>query len=284
MIFVSSSCIKKDRIKDSILVLVNEGFKNIELSGGTNFYEGYLEDLQEIQDKYSLNYQLHNYFPPPKEHFMLNLSSLDEDLYHKSIEHCMTAISMCKKLRSRKYAIHAGFLIDFLPSEAGKKISLKRVNDKKNAYRRFSSAWKLLEDFADGEVDLYIENNVFSKSNKETYKDNNPFLFTDYISWTEFSNEVKCNLLLDFAHLKVSATSLNLSFSSEVDHLFGLTDYFHISGNDGFHDQNQSIVIDKDMITILDKYDWFNKTITLEVYDGISSLHQSFDLLNNKIN
>ena len=190
MIFVSSSCIKKDRIKDSILVLVNEGFKNIELSGGTNFYEGYLEDLQEIQDKYSLNYQLHNYFPPPKEHFMLNLSSLDEDLYHKSIEHCMTAISMCKKLRSRKYAIHAGFLIDFLPSEAGKKISLKRVNDKKNAYRRFSSAWKLLEDFADGEVDLYIENNVFSRSNKETYKDNNPFLFTDYHSWKEFSNEV----------------------------------------------------------------------------------------------
>ena len=284
MIFVSSSCIKKDRIKDSILSLVNEGFKNIELSGGTNYYEGYLDDLQEIQDKYSLNYQLHNYFPPPKEHFMLNLSSMNEDLYQKSIEHCMIAISMCKKLRSKKYAIHAGFLIDFLPTEAGKKISLKRVNDRKNAYSRFSSAWKLLEDFADGEVDLYIENNVFSKSNKETYKNNNPFLFTDYISWIEFSKKVECKLLLDFAHLKVSATSLNLSFSLEVDHLVGLTDYFHISGNDGLHDQNQSIVRDRDMISVLDKYDWFKKTITLEVYDGINSLHQSFDLLNKKIN
>ena len=38
------------------------------------------------------------------------------------------------------------------------------------------------------------------------------------------------------------------------------------------------------MINVLDKYDWSNTTITLEVYDGINSLHQSFDLLNMKIN
>ena len=284
MIFVSSSCLKKSRIKDSVISLANEGFKNIELSGGTDYYDGYLDDLQEIQDKYSLNYQLHNYFPPPKEHFMLNLASMNEDLYQKSIEHCIMAISMCKKLRSKKYGIHAGFLIDFLPTEAGKKISLKRVNDRKNAYSRFANAWKLLGEFADDEVDLYIENNVFSQSNKETYKNNNPFLFTDYRSWMEFSENVYCKLLLDFAHLKVSATSLNLSFDSEVDKLVGLTDYFHLSGNDGLHDQNQSIVGDKDIIAILDKYDWVDKTITLEVYNGFDALHKSFDLLNTKIN
>ena len=284
MIFVSSSCVKKSRIKDSVLALVNDGFKNIELSGGTDYYDGYLDDLQEIQDKYSLNYQLHNYFPPPKDHFMLNLASMNEGLYQNSIEHCMRAISMCKKLKGTKYGIHAGFLIDFLPAEAGKKISLKRVNNRMNAYSRFSSAWKLLEDFAGDEVDLYIENNVFSQSNKETYKDNNPFLFTDYHSWLEFSEKVECKLLLDFAHLKVSATSLNLSFSSQVDQLIKLTDYFHISGNDGLHDQNQSIVEDSDMIQVLDKYDWVNKTITLEIYEGIKSLHQSFDFLDSKIN
>jgi len=33
VIFVSSACVKKSRIKDSVLALVNDGFKNIELSG-----------------------------------------------------------------------------------------------------------------------------------------------------------------------------------------------------------------------------------------------------------
>jgi hypothetical protein len=34
MIFVSSSCVKNELIKDSVIELVDVGFKNIELSGG----------------------------------------------------------------------------------------------------------------------------------------------------------------------------------------------------------------------------------------------------------
>jgi len=282
-IFISSSCVKNRTIKASVLELALEGFKKIELSGGTDYYDGYLNDLLSLQEKYSLQYNLHNYFPPPKEHFMLNLSSLNDILYQKSFDHCVQAIDLCKKLGSTRYGIHAGFLIDFLPSEAGKKIGLKRVNSRKDAFIRFENAWRKLKKIAGDEVTLYVENNVISKSNLETYSLSNPFLLTDYQSWLEFSDEVDFQLLLDFAHLKVSSGSLGLNFSEEVNKLVSLTDYYHISGNDGLHDQNHSIVADKDINDLLDCYDWSDKTFTIEVYSGMKEIHESYELLKNKI-
>ena len=43
MIFISTSCVKAKKIKESVKMLVDKGFKNIELSGGTEYYD----DLQK---------------------------------------------------------------------------------------------------------------------------------------------------------------------------------------------------------------------------------------------
>ena len=67
MIYVSSSAIKTQKICKAIEVLVKTGFRNIELSGGTDYYEGLEEEIFALKQKYSLNYILHNYFPPPKQ-------------------------------------------------------------------------------------------------------------------------------------------------------------------------------------------------------------------------
>ena len=184
MIYVSSSCLKNKKITQSVQELADEGYKNIELSGGTTLYEGYVNDLLELKEKYDLRYLLHNYFPPPKEPFMLNIASLNNELFEKSIEHCLNAIKVCKVLGSKKYGVHAGFLIDFSPSEAGKKISLRKVNDRVSAIERLGQAWKEIKSAAGSQVDLYIENNVFSKTNHDTYKGNNPFLFLPKLSAT----------------------------------------------------------------------------------------------------
>jgi hypothetical protein len=91
-------------------------------------------------------------------------------------------------------------------------------------------------------------------------------------------------LLLDFAHLKVSCKSLGLDFIGEVSNLFSLTDYYHISGNNGLHDQNHSIFEDTDMVQVLGNYNWKGKTITIEVYENIDSLCRNVDFLHKKIN
>ena len=58
MIYISSSCVKADTIKESILTLVREGFRNIELSGGTKYYDSLIDDLLELKDKFGLYYKI----------------------------------------------------------------------------------------------------------------------------------------------------------------------------------------------------------------------------------
>ncbi len=87
MINVSSACLEHEKIKDSVKELAENGFLNIELSGGTKYYEGYEEDLLRLQEEYNLNYIVHNYFPPPRQDFILNLASLNDDIYQKTQKH-----------------------------------------------------------------------------------------------------------------------------------------------------------------------------------------------------
>ncbi len=60
MIYVSSSCVKADTIQKAVLALVKEGFKNIELSGGTKYYDNFANDLLELKRRYNLNFLVHN--------------------------------------------------------------------------------------------------------------------------------------------------------------------------------------------------------------------------------
>lgn len=279
MIYVSSSCVKNNTIKESVYELAQEGYKNIEISGGTQYYDGYENDLLELKGKYNLNYLVHNYFPPPKEHFILNIATLNDELYQKSIDHCLRAVSLCKLLGSNKYAIHAGFLIDFTPEEAGKKISLRKVNARNVALERFASAWDSIAEAAGEDVKLYIENNVYSQTNYATYAGNNPFLLTDYDGYLELSERINFAVLLDLAHLKVSCNTLKLDFLNQSNQLMQQTDYFHVSGNDGLHDQNYGIGNDVDVIRFLENCDLSGKTLTLEVYNGLDSIRSSFEKL-----
>jgi len=281
VIYVSTSCIKKEKVKETVIALAEEGIKNIELSGGTKYYPELESDLLALQDKYSLSYIVHNYFPPPTDHFVLNLSTLDDVLYKQSIEHCKRAIALCKSLGSEKYGIHAGFLIDYSVQEMGNKIGYRMLNKREKAIRRYADAWNILQDLAGPEVKLYIENNVYSKSNLVTYEGNNPFLMTDYDGYLELKEHIDFNILLDVAHLKVSVNSLELDFNEQMGKLLPLTDYIHISGNDGLHDQNISLSEDAEMISALSDSGLSDKTITLEVYDGMSSILDSLAILEN---
>jgi hypothetical protein len=92
MIYVSSACSKQKFIGPAVKELADKGFKNIELSGGTRYYDDYEPDLFDLQKKYDLTFLVHNYFPPPKDPFILNLASLDRGIYEKSLHHLKKAL------------------------------------------------------------------------------------------------------------------------------------------------------------------------------------------------
>jgi sugar phosphate isomerase/epimerase len=279
MIFVSSSCVKANYIKESVSALAEAGFKNIELSGGTEYYTDFEIDLLRLRDKYDLNYLLHNYFPPPQNHFVINLASLDSEIYERSIAHCKTAIELSKKLGGRKYAIHAGFLLDIRKEEIGSKITYTGLNDSKKAVQKMKEAWKILINTADDQLELYLENNVYSETNKKTFLNNNPFLFSTYEGMLALKNQMEFKPLLDLAHLKVSSSVLGLNFKDQIEQIIPFTDYIHISGNDGFHDQNLGISDENIMIAMLKKHRIKDRTITLEIYGNMVDLIKGYELI-----
>lgn len=282
MIYISSACVQHEKIKDSVEKLAQNGFEHIELSGGTKYYEGYEQDLIELKNKYDLKYLLHSYFPPPKEDFILNLASLDAEIYQKSLEHYEGAIALSQKLGSKKYGFHAGFLIDFKIDEIGEKISFTEIYDKDKAIKRFCEGFNSLKEKADG-VELYIENNVLSPSNAQTFQDKNPFLLTDYSGYEELKELIDFKLLLDVAHLRVSANSLGLDFVEQLKKMISISDYIHLSDNNGIHDQNRCFSDDSDILHILKEFNFNDKTVTLETYGSISDIKLSQSIVHKQL-
>jgi sugar phosphate isomerase/epimerase len=282
MIYVSSSSVRNNKISDSIEELTSNGFFNIELSGGTNLYENIERDLLDLQQKYGLNYLCHNYFPPPIDHFVLNLASLNDDVFTKSFSHIEESIRLSKILGAPNFAFHAGFFIHVEPKEIGKKISKSLLFDKTKSIQRFIDSYQKLQDYA-GDLKLYIENNVYSSSNFTSFSGEDIFMLTNLEDYDELKSKVDFNFLLDVAHLKVSCKTLDLDFLPQLNNLYNLTDYIHVSDNDNLHDNNDPISLESEFIDTFKNETNNKKTYTLEVYSSIDKIRESYDLLEKTI-
>lgn len=280
MLYISSACVRNERISDSIEELVSNGFHNIELSGGSKYYKGFEDDLFDLKNKYGLNYILHNYFPPPKEEFILNLASLDDDIYAKSLEHCERAIALSKKLGLKKFGIHAGYFMDFSLKEIGTNIHKKILYEKEKSIGRFCEGFNSLK-VKSGDVELYIENNVLSIDNAKEFQGRTPFMLTDFQSFLELKELIDFKLLLDVAHLNVSAHSLNLNFIEQLDKMIVSADYLHLSDNNGLRDQNCCFQSNSEILKLLKDYNLNNKTLTTETYGNMADIVQSQECVKN---
>ena len=282
MIYVSSSCVKHAKIRDSVQELAENDFQNIELSGGTEYYENFENDLLELKDKYSLNYRCHNYFPPPKRPFVLNLASLNDEAFQMSFDHLEKSVALSNRLGADKFAFHAGFFIDIRLSEIGKKLSRDNLFDKKEAVERFCNAYDVIKRKAKN-LSLFIENNVFSKTNADTYNGENPFMMTNFNEYKSLKEKINFNLLLDVAHLKVSAKTLGLDWEGEFENMMSVSNYIHVSDNDGFHDLNNQLTKSSNLLTMLEQSDTKNKDFTLEIYDGMDAIKKSYNVLSEVV-
>jgi|TARA_B110000211_G_C14038909_1_gene535863 sugar phosphate isomerase/epimerase len=282
-IYVSSSCVRGKTVSETVRILAKQGLKNIELSGGHLYQENIFENLIELREQYDLNYSVHNYFPPPKDNFVLNIASCDDLIFKKTMEFYENTISLCKNLNIKKYGMHGGFLIDPKPKELGKALDINTLYSKENSLKKMIQGYNSLKKKAENKTKLYFENNVISKKNLDKFKDN-PFLLTNKKSYLELKKSLDINLLLDLAHLKVSCNSLNLNFYEEANFLIKETDYIHLSGNQGEEDSNESIIGDNELIRILKENNIKEKTITLEIYEDMPVIEKNLDFINKIIN
>ena len=161
MIFASTggfSHVSASRTAQSFL---ENDITNIELSGGT-FCPNQISELKKLTTLAS--FQPHNYFPPPRHPFVLNLASLDEHIYDASLKHIINSIRICTELGAKYYSFHAGFRVDPKPKELGKKFKVKKILSKKEAEEIFLNRLIKLNKIAKkNNVKLLIENNVVNK-------------------------------------------------------------------------------------------------------------------------
>lgn len=243
MIYISSTASSKDKIKDAILELVQLGFLNIELSGGTVFYDGIENDLLALKEKYQINFLIHNYFPPFPKNFVMNIASRDKQEREDTFILIEQAICLAKKLGSDQYTFHAGYDTS-LSEENGifrKKTMGGNSHNGPNTKEDFYNSINLLasqiskENFRIGIENFFPINGAI-----------NSFLQSgeDIIEFLQlYIKHQNVGLLLDLGHLGVAANYLGFDKFKVLDEIF--SDYskkifeIHISENNGDKDLHQ---------------------------------------------
>lgn len=277
-IYVSTACVRFAKIAESIRSLAEQGFRHIELSGGTKPYQRLEEDLIRLKKEYSLIYACHGYFPPPEQDFVVNLASGNEEIYKKSIRHYLMCMDMMERVGIKDLSLHAGFLIEIPPEQIGRRIDSPIIYNREESVSRFCDAYnEIVKNATARGMNVYLENNVISRENYEQFNGHNYLLMTDYATICEMKQILDFNLLLDLGHLHVSSHTLGHSFEEEVRQLACMVKWLHVSENDGIVDEHRMLDADSKIQRACSLFSDCN--ITLETVGAIEHIRESYQMI-----
>lgn len=246
MIYVSSLAFGRKPVDEIVLEARDAGL-NLEFSSSLPYHTANEESFLN----YSGNKKIHNYFPAPQDSFVLNLASGDSSIRQRTIDHAIHALQLTNKAGTEYYSIHAGFCIDPKPEQLGRQLSVDVVVDREAHWKLFvDSVKEVLGEAEKLGLKLYIENNVLAPFN---YSGGfNPLFCCDAKEMNQLCSEINhpsFGILLDTAHLKVSAKTLGFDADKAVEEIRPNVKVIHHSDNDGLKDNNQAF----------DEAYWFNK-------------------------
>ena len=260
--------------------LIEADINSIELSGGI-YSKNTIDNLCKLKNR--AKFQVHNYFPPPKIPFVLNLASQSSEISNLSLSHVDHVLDCCLKLGATHYSFHAGFLCDLKVSELGKQIKKRKLYDREKSIDLFLERVSLISKKAENKgIKIMIENNVLSANSKNEFQ-GNPLLMCDAEECIKIIRQVPQNvkLLLDVAHLKVSAKSLGFNPVEMMKKCDDCIGGYHLSDNNGLTDTNDSFLEDA----------WFLKYLkpdldyySIEVYDeSTNKIRQLINVVNQNL-
>ena len=202
-------------------------------------------DLEDLYRKASCARLSHNYFPAPEKPFLLNLSSLNDELWQLSIDHCRKGLELAEVTGAPFFSAHAGYCGDPDSRDLGKKMTTVYPDRRSKYWERFLEAvHELAAEAERRNVKFLIENHVVIAEN--TAGENHPFLCATADEILRLRAEVgpSIGLLLDTGHLKVTARSLGFDPSEFVLEVVDVVECIHHSDNDGVRDTNERLTLD----------------------------------------
>lgn len=237
MIYTSTSCLKNPK---NVIKVLDEyekaGIKQVELGSVHEYF-----DINELK-KYSFDFLIHNYFPPPKKPFNLNLASQNKEILKKSVKLVKYAIDVCRKIESPLYTFHAGFTID--PPKLGQPLPKKGFIERDIAIKTYVSSVEELLDYSHSNgIKIAMEPNVVQKFNLINGK-NELCLFAEIDEINQLFKLIKndkLGILLDLGHTAVTAHWLNFNKDEFVEKCAKKVSAIHVSNNNGLADQHKSL-------------------------------------------
>lgn len=243
MIYISSAAVNSSSIEDSINKLAGIGIRNIELSGGGNYSGNILEKLKDLKKKFLLNLLIHNYFPPSKEDFVLNIASHNKVTRSKSINFVKRSIDLANDLGIDFYTLHPGYARELSPapnSDYFTADSSSTISPELAFTHMFESLSEIRKYAGERGVRIGLEN-LFPIDNAPDCSllciPCDIFHFLN--NFTEDSN---VGFLLDLGHLSISANYFGFNKNEFIETLSKEYHHkileIHLSGNDGKKDQH----------------------------------------------
>ncbi len=275
-IFVSTGSYGRISVAEILELSSEDGVRGIELSSGTIYQDEMYDLLKEATDSAKNSFLVHNYFPPPREPFVLNLASENDKILQLSRHLCLKAIDLAADLKSPFYSVHSGFCVNAEPADLGGDLRELERFPKEYANHIFVDSLKLLADYAGvKKLDLLIENNVVAPFN--LINGRNELLLgatsDDLLDALESVGRSNVGLLLDVGHLKVSANTLNFNPTNCIRDLAHRIKAVHLSDNDGSKDTNDRIT----------EYSWFWGPLLKNVSEDVVWILEVYNLSSEMI-
>jgi len=241
-VYISTSAFKNRSLKKILKECLEGGFTNVELSANVDYTDDNVDVVRKLYKNGQMRFLVHNYFPRPKEDFVLNLASDDEKVVRQSIQHCQTALDLSADLGAPFFSVHAGFAFHAQPEDLGRpQLDLPRISYAM-AYKNFvRNVAVVLEYAAKRNVHLAVENNVVAKFNLVNGKNEIALLAAAEESMDFYQRLASDHLffLIDLGHLKVSSAAMGFDREDYLRKVLPFTTALHLSDNDGLGDINR---------------------------------------------
>jgi sugar phosphate isomerase/epimerase len=280
-IFVSTNCIPGlQPIISRVSMYQSNGLNAIELGGGITVSDNSLSQITQTEARFLI----HNYFPPPRDAFVLNLASDNNDILRRSLDMVSKAIDFAVHIGAPFYSVHAGFITDpeFFDGSSFVFPSPRSPDQADHAVSRFTNSMKTVVDYAERRgIGIFIENNMCSEQLRGKLLLQTAEEFLSLFSVLQSSH---LGLLLDTGHINVSAHTLGFDRMSFIDKMAPFIKAMHIHDNNGIADMHQPIRPDSWVLDILRRPEFGALPLIIEAkFENMAELCRHVEWLRNEI-
>ncbi|TAJ51870.1 MAG: hypothetical protein EPO58_12245 [Chitinophagaceae bacterium] len=283
-LFVSTTFFKDGTAIETALDTCKiNGIKNLEL--GSNHQ--YSSDFKSIITSLSpdLTYLVHNYFPIPKESFVLNLASTDEHIIQRSLEHVHTAIDFCEETGALLYTFHPGFLTDPKGSNQNRDNYDFQWDDA--AGKQYDVAYETMLESIETCVEYAAKKKIrIAIETEGSYNKHHHLLMqkpAEYEKLFKYFSPADLGINLNIGHLKLATEVFGFTaeaFTNLIGHYIVAMELSH---NNGLTDQHLPLAVDAWYWPIILQPQFKNAYKILEFRDtSVERVQANIDLYKSK--